>query len=131
MIESAMKRSPLLNKLEKGKTGTVAAFGDLKTKQFEGPLPTYRPPGSRPLSQLDYTFDWEDDLAHELKKSYPYDARNLITYVFDKARTQHAKYVRELRSGPTLREGEFGKSEKSEEAVSPVSMRDKRISASE
>ena len=106
----------MLEKLEKGKSGTVAAFGDLKPAAFSGPLPAYRAPGSRPLSQLDYTFEWEDELAHELKKSYPYDARNLITYVFDKARTQHAKYVRELRSSPTLREGEYGRSVKSEEA---------------
>ena len=91
--------SGMVQKLAKSSGG----FSDLRTKQFDGPLPEYKPPGLRPLSQLDYTYDYEDELAYELKKSYPYDARPLVERVFSKAREKHTEYVRAIRENPGLK----------------------------
>ena len=91
--------SGVMQKLAKSSAG----FSDLRTKQFEGPLPEYKPPSLRPLSQLDYTYDYEDELAYELKKSYPYDARPLVEGVFSKARDKHSEYVRAIRENPGLK----------------------------
>ena len=89
----------MVQKLAKSSGG----FSDLRTKQFEGPLPEYKPPGLRPLTQLNYTHDYEDELAYDLKKSYPYDARPLVERVFSKAREKHSEYVRAIRENPGLR----------------------------
>jgi hypothetical protein len=91
--------SGVMQKLAKSSGG----FSDLRTKQFEGPLPEYKPPGLRPLSQLDYTYDYEDELAYELKKSYPYDARPMVERMFSKAREKHSEYVRAIRENPGLK----------------------------
>ena len=91
--------SGVMQKLAKSSAG----FSDLRTKQFEGPLPEYKPPGLRPLTQLNYTHDYEDELAYDLKKSYPYDARPLVERVFSKAREKHSEYVRAIRENPGLR----------------------------
>ena len=55
------------------------------------------------MSQLDYTYDYEDELAYELKKSYPYDARPLVEGVFSKARGKHTAYVRAIRENTGLK----------------------------
>jgi len=92
-----------LEKLNDKVSKSSGGFADLKAKHFEGPLPKWGPPGSRPLTQLDYSYDYEDELVYALKKCYPYDARGMVERDFAVARDHHSKYVRAIRSNPGLK----------------------------
>ena len=46
------------------KSQPAQSFSDLRGRIFEGPLPKFEVPGSRPLGALDYTWDYQDTLAN-------------------------------------------------------------------
>ena len=84
------------------KSSQVQSFSDLRSKTFEGPLPKFESPGTRPLGALDYTFDYQDTLAADLRRTFPGDARGLVDGVFAEARACHAEFARAVQSNPNL-----------------------------
>ena len=84
------------------KSQQAQSFSDLRGRFFEGPLPKFEVPSSRPLGALDYTWDYQDTLAAELRRTFPADARGLVDGVFEEARACHAEFARAVQSNPNF-----------------------------
>ena len=91
-----------LKESRSGASQQSQSFSDLRGRVFDGPLPQFKAGGARPLTMLDYTWDYQDTLAAELRRTFPADARGLVDGVFADARASHLAFTKAVKSNPGL-----------------------------
>ena len=106
LTDTVVKLGEKVRQSASGTDQQAKSFSDLRGRVFEGPLPQFKPPGSRPLAMLNYTWDYQDTLAAELRRTFPADARGLVDGVFAEARASHSAFTKAIQSQPGVSRSE-------------------------